>query len=43
MDEIEKLKAKLKEINVRAGKIRELPVEERAEFGRKINAEREVF
>ena len=42
MDELEKLKAKLKEVNVRAGKIRELPVEERAEFGRKINAEREA-
>ncbi len=42
MDEIEKLKAKLKDINAQAGKIRELPAEERAEFGQKINAEREA-
>ncbi|MBO7131650.1 phenylalanine--tRNA ligase subunit alpha [Candidatus Saccharibacteria bacterium] len=42
MDVLEKLKAKLKDINVRAGKIRELPVDERAEFGKKINAEREA-
>lgn len=43
MDVLEKLKVKLKEINVRASKIREMPVEERAEFGRKINAEREAI
>ncbi len=42
MDELEKLKIKLKEINSRASKIRELPVEERAGFGQKINAEREA-
>ena len=42
MDEISKLKSKLKEINMRSAKIRELPVEERAEFGQKINAEREA-
>ncbi len=42
MDEIEKLKAKLKDINAQAGKIRELPAEERAEFGQKINAERKA-
>lgn len=41
MDELEALKAKLKDVNLRAGKIRELPVEERAEFGKKINKERE--
>ena len=43
MDVLEKLKVKLKEVNVRASKIREMPVEERAEFGRKINAEREAI
>ena len=41
MEELQKLKIELKELNVRASKIRELPVEERAEFGRKINVERE--
>lgn len=40
MDELERLKAKLKEINLRAAGIRDLPVSERAEFGRKINLER---
>ena len=42
MEELEKLKAKLKEINKRAAGIRDLPVSERAEFGRMINAEREA-
>lgn len=42
MDEIEKLKVKLKEITLKAGKIRELPAEKRAEFGREINKEREA-
>ena len=42
MEELEKLKAKLKELNLRAREISGLPVEERAEFGRKINAEREA-
>lgn len=41
MVELEKLKKELKEINARASKIRELPVNERAEFGKKINAERQ--
>ena len=40
MEELEQLKLKLKEINTRAAKIRDLPVEQRAEFGRTINAER---
>lgn len=40
MEELEQLKLKLKEINAQAAKIRDLPVEKRAEFGRKINAER---
>lgn len=41
MVELEKLKKELKEINARASKIRELPVNERAEYGKKINAERQ--
>ena len=43
MKELEQLKLKLKEINNRAAEIRELPIEKRAEFGRKINAERETI
>lgn len=38
MVEIEKLKNELKELNAEAAQIRELPVEKRAEFGRKLNA-----
>ena len=38
MVEIEKLKAELKKVNLEAAKIREIAVEKRAEFGRKINA-----
>ena len=41
MDEIEKLKQELKQINVEASGIRDLPAEQRAEFGRKINARRQ--
>lgn len=41
MQELEKLKLKLKEINARYAGIRDVPVEERAEFGRKINAEKQ--
>ena len=41
MVEIEKLKQELKKLNARAAGIRELPVEKRAEFGRKLNAERQ--
>ena len=40
MEEIEKLKAELKKINAEAAKIRDLPVEQRAEFGRQINTRR---
>lgn len=40
MQELEKLKQELKSLNARASKIRELAVEERAEFGRKMNAEK---
>ena len=38
MVELEKLKAELKKVNLEAAKIREVAVEKRAEFGRKINA-----
>lgn len=41
MDEIEKLKQELKQINVEASGIRDLPAEQRAEFGRKVNARRQ--
>ncbi len=40
MEKIEELKRELKQVNAEAGKIRELPVEKRAEFGKKINARR---
>ncbi|MBR3056070.1 phenylalanine--tRNA ligase subunit alpha [Candidatus Saccharibacteria bacterium] len=41
MVEIEKLKQELKDLNAKAAGIRDLPVEQRAEFGRKINLERQ--
>ena len=41
MVELERLKQELKKINVEAAKIREMAVEQRAEFGRKINAKRQ--
>ena len=41
MLELEELKKELKKINTEAAKIRDLPVSERAEFGRKINQERQ--
>ena len=41
MLELEQLKKRLKEINIEAAGIRDLPAEKRAEFGRKINAERQ--
>lgn len=40
-NELSELKAELKAINLEAAKIRELPVEERANFGKKINARRQ--
>ncbi len=40
---LDQLKQELKELNVRAGKIKDLPVDKRAEFGRKINAEKLVI
>lgn len=42
MDEVLKLKEKLKEINAQARGIVDLPVAERAEAGRKINLERQA-
>lgn len=41
MQELEKLKSELKQINLEAAKIRDLPAEERAEFGKRINAKRQ--
>ena len=41
MLELEQLKKRLKEINEEAAGIRNLPAEKRAEFGRKINSERQ--
>lgn len=41
MQELEKLQRELKKINAEAAKIRELAKERRAEFGRKINAQRQ--
>ena len=41
MQELEKLKKELKELNLEAGKIRELPVEKRAVFGREINLKKQ--
>ncbi len=40
MAELEKLKQALKDLNIKAAGIREVPAEKRAEFGRKINAEK---
>ena len=42
MQELEKLKQELKKINSQAAGIRELAVEKRAEFGRKINEQRQA-
>lgn len=41
MQELEKLKAELKRINQEASKIREVPAEQRAEVGKRINAQRQ--
>ena len=40
MQELEKLKQELKTLNAKASKIRELAVDKRAEFGRKMNADK---
>lgn len=40
MEELEKLKLELKKVSQEAGKVRELPVEQRAKFGREINAKK---
>lgn len=41
MNELERLKAELKQLNEKAGKIRELPKEERADFGKQLNKEKQ--
>ena len=41
MVELEKLKQELKSVNAEAAKVRDLPVAERAEFGRKVNAKKQ--
>ena len=41
MDILEKLKQELKKINAEAAEVKDLPVEKRAEFGRKINAKKQ--
>ena len=41
MEKLEKLKQELKKINAEAAGVRDLPVEKRAEFGRKINAKKQ--
>ena len=44
VEELEKLKSELKKVSLEAGKVRELPVEQRAKFGREINAKKaEIF
>ena len=41
MQELEKLKQELKKLNAEAAKIREVAAEKRAEFGRKLNAQKQ--
>lgn len=41
MEKVEKLKQELKKISAEAAKVRDLPVEKRAEFGKKINAKKQ--
>ena len=41
MQELERLKQELKKLNAEAGKIREVAKEQRAEFGRKLNAKKQ--
>lgn len=41
MQKIEELKAELKKLNLEASKIREMPPEKRAEFGREINSKKQ--
>ena len=42
MEKLERLKQELKKINAEAAKVRDLPVEKRAEFGRKINLKKQA-
>ena len=41
MTELEKLKQQLKEVNAKYAKIREIPKEKRAKFGKELNAEKQ--
>lgn len=41
MEKLEKLKQELKKVNTEAASVKDLPVEKRAEFGRKINAKKQ--
>ena len=41
MKELEQLKQELKKINIEAASVKDLPVEKRAEFGRKINQKKQ--
>lgn len=41
MEKLEKLKQELKKVNSEAAKVKDLPAEKRAEFGRKINAKKQ--
>lgn len=41
MEKLEKLKQELKKVNAEAASVKDLPVEKRAEFGRKINAKKQ--
>ena len=43
MSEIEKLKSELKNINAEYAKIKDLPPEQRGEFGRQINAKKQAI
>ena len=43
MDNIENLKAELKKLNSEAAKVRDLPPEKRADFGRELNAKKQAI
>ncbi len=43
MSEVEKLKAELKALGKEYSKIKDLPPEERGEFGRKINQQKQTL
>ena len=43
MGELDKLKQELKRVNEKAAKVKDLAVEKRAEFGRKVNEEKQAI